>query len=112
MGGMPSRGGPPEMISAGDTERFEKSVFQPEVETRKSAGCVGAGAGFDGAAVAVEIVAGLAVSDVPAAIGTSVWGGDVLAGRVGDGRGVGRLQAARSSTNTARRVPRHGPSQP
>src|SRR5919106_4837230 len=29
IGGMPSLGGPPEMISAKSTERFEKSVFQP-----------------------------------------------------------------------------------
>ena len=34
IGGMPSRGGPPDMISSNGTECLEKSVFQPPVRNR------------------------------------------------------------------------------
>jgi hypothetical protein len=69
MGGMPSRGGPPEVISDSGTVRRWKSVFQPLVEnsTRSSIGRGGGGVAMIRAVSgSVElVVAGAVVADPP-----------------------------------------------
>src|ERR671935_1084998 len=64
MGGMPSRGGPPDWISESGICVFEKSVFQPRVEKASPLRARGVAVGTTvdvGAAVA-----GAAGADVPA----------------------------------------------